>query len=702
MQVQVRRLRLVVVLAALVAAGTACRPPTSLVGWGAYGRGQLGPSPAEVPMTRIDAPWASVSAGLYGGAGVRTDGTLWQWGTQYTDNCSAACSPGNFHAEMDTPAQLGAPGAAFSAASQGPDHLLALRRDGTLLCWGANGAGQCGTSGPASYVTAAMPEWYSAESGYQYSWRAASAGNLFSLGIAADGTLWTWGQNDHGQLGHAGSGGNPVKVGTMTWTSVAAGLTHSLGIASDGTLWGWGDNATGELGAAPGTLSQSAVPVQIGADAGWSAVAAGNGYSLALRTDGTLWAWGRNTVGELGDGTTTEHDAPEQIGTATNWVSVSAGAWHALARRADGTAWAWGDDTFGTLGDGAAVSTFLYQATECASTLGSPKATLPQQVGTQTDWTALSAGPCSSTGIRAAGSQREAWGINLFHQFGDGTTTSTGSVTPVGPVHDWTSVAEGADHSVAIRVDGTLWTWGGNEYGQLGDGTTTDRPALVQVGTGTWRATAAGDGFTVAVRSDGTLWAWGRDDDDQLGDGGATNQPAPEQIGSATNWSSVAVGTNHVLALRTDHTLWTWGDNAFGQLGDGTTTNATSPQPVGTAPWQSVSAGDGDSLGVRTDGTLWAWGRNADGRLGDGTTTDRHSPVQVGSGHTWSSVSAGNDFTVALQPDHTLWAWGHNQLGQLGDGTTIDQHLPELASPAKDWTTLAAGATRQSNLALHT
>jgi alpha-tubulin suppressor-like RCC1 family protein len=755
------------VLTLLVAASSACLP-ASLVGWGANSSGQLGPSLPELPAARIDAPWASISAGYYGGSGVRTDGTLWQWGTQMTDTCNSTCSTGAIKARMPSPIQLGDPGVRYTSVSQGTDHLFALQSDGTLQCWGADGAGQCGVTGSGgggvTAVAGMTPLWWDLEGEPQHdvahtTWRTASAGNLFSLTIASNGTLWSFGANDHGQLGSGSVGlghADPQQVGSMTWKAVSAGWTHSLGIASDGTLWGWGDNGTGQLGIAPGTLAQSTTPVQIGADSNWSAVSAGYGYSLALRSDGTLWAWGSNASGRLGDGTTTEHDTPEQIGTATNWASVSAGTAHSMALRTDGTAWAWGDDTFGTLGDGGSASAALYQILPwpCRATGMAAMVTTPQQIGTQSDWTGLSAGGCFSAGIRAQGTQREAWGIDAsWSQFGDGNSTddSTGAVTPVGPLHDWKSLAQGADHSAAIRADGTLWTWGGNEHGQLGDGTTTSRSALTQVGTDTWHSVAAGDGFTVAVRFDGTLWAWGRNDVDQLGDGGATDQVAPEQIGSATNWTSVAAGIDHAVALRSDHTLWAWGDNTFGELGDGTTTNAAAPRQVGTATWTSVSAGEGDTLavrtdgtlwgwgldgcgelgdgtttttalpvqigsattwksvsagrlhsvGVRTDGTLWAWGRNADGRLGDGTTTDRHAPVQIGSGTTWSTVSAGADFTVAMQANGTLWAWGHDNLGQLGDGATSDQHAPVQVGTSHAWTAIATGAIRQSNLALH-
>ena len=565
-----------------------------------------------------------------------------------------------------------------------------------LLCWGADGSGQCGNGNgpPSTYVSGWEEERWEGTTP-AFTWNAASAGDRFSVAVGADGSLWSWGLNDHGQLGIGGSGGTqsvlPVKVGSQAWTTASAGTTHALGVAADGTLWAWGDNSTGELGTAPSNLASSDLPVLVDAGTGWTSVAAGDGYSLALRSDGTLWAWGSNTAGQLGDGTTTEHDTPEQVGAGTTWSSVSAGALHAVARRSDGTIWAWGDDAFGELGDGATVQTALFNIYGCKAFGTQYAHPTPAEVGAAGDWSVVSAGACYSTGLHDGGADLEMWGIDAFGQYGDGSVASSGAVTLVGPVHDWWAVSEGVDHSAAIRADGSLWTWGANAFGQLGDATTTARATPGQIGTGTWRAVGAGDGFTVGVRSDGTLWAWGRNDEDQLGDGTTTDRHAPEQIGADTTWASVSVGPDHALALRSDGTLWSWGDNAFGGIGDGTTANASTPVQVGTDTWSSASAGLGDSLAVRSDGTLWAWGLNGCGELGDGTLTTGPTPHQIGVATTWKSVSAGRLHTVALRTDGSLWAWGRNVDGRLGDGTTTDRYTPVQIGSATSWTSVSAG-----------
>jgi alpha-tubulin suppressor-like RCC1 family protein len=195
--------------------------------------------------------------------------------------------------------------------------------------------------------------------------------------IHSDGTLWTWGLNAQGQLGIGNTAyqAAPVQVGTDTnWKSVAVGQFHTVAIRTDGTLWAWGLNNYGQLGVASAGTFQT-TPVQIGTATTWRSVSAGYYHTLALRTDGTLWAWGFNYDGEVGIGTTDTQLEPAQVGTATNWQSLAAGAYHSLAVRTDGTLWAWGYNYYGQLGLGSSASV-----------------STPVQVGTATTWQRVSAG----------------------------------------------------------------------------------------------------------------------------------------------------------------------------------------------------------------------------------------------------------------------------------------------------------------------
>jgi alpha-tubulin suppressor-like RCC1 family protein len=347
--------------------------------------------------------------------------------------------------------------------------------------------------------------------------------------------------------------------------AVSAGSYASIVIKTDSSLWAWGYNAQGQVG--DGTQTTRNSPVKIGTATNWKTVVGGNDYSMAIKNDGTLWAWGKNLNGQLGDGTTTRRNSPVQIGTATNWKTIICGiSEHTMALKTDGTLWAWGQ--------------------------------------------------------------------NLNGQLGDGTTTQRNSPVQIGTATDWKSISVGYNNTVATKTDGTLWAWGYNGYGQLGDGTTTQRNSPVQIGTATnWKSVDAGGMHNVAVKNDGTLWAWGLNTDGQLGDGTTTDRHSPVQITTATNWASTSAGGYYTTAKKTDGSLWAWGANYQGQLGDGTTTDRHTPVQIGTATnWASISAGYDHSLAIKTDGSFWVWGANFLGAaLGIGTAGNKTSPVQIAS-----------------------------------------------------------------------
>lgn len=346
----------------------------------------------------------------------------------------------------------------------------------------------------------------------------------------------------------------------------------------------------------------------------WQTVSSGSDHTLALKTDGTLWAWGDNGSGELGDGTTVDKTMPVQIGTANDWQKISAGHNFSLAIKTDGTLWAWGFNSWGQLGNGA-----------------NTRQISPVKIGTATDWQSISA---------------------------SGGTTG--------------------GHSIALKTNGTLWAWGRNSQGQLGDNTLVDKNQPIQIGVDTdWRLIATGGNHSLAIKTTGALWAWGWNGTHQLGDGTNVNKLVPTQVGTATNWQSIDGAYNHNLGIKTDGTLWTWGFGPEGKLGLGTVSIAEVPTQVGTdTNWTMASCGIDHSLALKSNGTLWSWGENENGELGFGTnsTTNIVVPTQVSTNADKTLISAGQSFTQIMNSDGFLYAMGLNIFGQLGDGTNANKN----------------------------
>jgi alpha-tubulin suppressor-like RCC1 family protein len=539
----------------------------------------------------------------------------------------------------------------------GATHSLAIHDDGSLWATGDNARGQLGTG-----TTASQPAWVQVGSGTN--WVRVAAGAQHSLALQANGTLWAWGDNTYGQLGTATNSGTgfvatPTQV-PGTYTQLAAGNAHSLALQANGTLWAWGDNFYGQLGSTANntTHTPNPTPTQVGTTS-YTQLAAGYDFGLALRQDGTLWAWGRNTYGQLGNSTRTGTDdatpTPTQVGAAV-YTQLAAGQYHSLALQADGTLWAWGNNFYGQLGT----------ATSTGANTANPTPT--QVPGT---YTRLAAGLGHSLALQATGSLY-AWGNNAAGQLGTGSGAP--SSTPTQVPGTYVQLAAGASHSLALQATGSLWAWGSNSSGQLGGGSTS--PAAPPAATGTalpTRSTALGSSFGLAVRADGTLWAWGDNTGGQLGIGTTTSRTRPVQVGTDNDWVQVAAGTSFSLALKANGTAWAWGLNNYGQLGtttnSGNTTANTSPIQVGSGTYTSLAAGAYHSLALAADGSLYAWGYNYYGQLGNGTSSSSIAAANPNPGlvsGSYTQVAAGINHTVALRANGSLWTWGSNSSGQLG------------------------------------
>ncbi|MGA3026363.1 MAG: hypothetical protein ABSF98_16485 [Bryobacteraceae bacterium] len=656
------------------------------VGQNEYGELGDGTSVNQTTLEKLSefAGAKFVSTGWYHTVAVKTDGTVWAWG----HNGNGQLGDGT---TVDKPTPNQVPGLTnMIAVAAGKDFSLAIKSDGTVWGWGDNDYGELG-DGSGNENNRPSPVQTVIISGII----AVAAGNAHSLALTSNGTVWAWGANYHGQLGDGTTTlrYSPVQVANLSGViAIAAGDNYSLALKSDGTVWAWGYNGDGELG--DGNNNDSSNIVQVGAGTpltGVIAIAAGDGHSLAAKSDGTAWAWGKNGNGELGDGTITSRNVPVQVNGLSGGTNVAAGVAHSAALKSDGSVWSWGNNTYGQLGTGNTVPSL----TPVASL---PCASIPPASGRSYSSGRLKASENHSMAIRNDGTVW-AWGENTNGELGDGTTTDRSSPVQAGSLTGVTDIAAGWYHSLAARSDGTVWAWGHNGNGQLGDGTTVDKLTPNQVpGLTNMIAVAAGQDFSLAIKSDGTVWGWGDNDYGELGDGNGNenNRPRPVQTVIVSSVIAVAAGNAHGLALESNGTVWAWGANYHGQLGDGTTDLRYSPVQVANLSGVIAIAAAGNysySLALKSDGTVWAWGYNGDGELGDGTTTDRSEIVRVSGLTDIVAIAAGDTHGLAVRSDGTVWAWGDNTYGELGDGTVTSQNQPVQVNGLTDAVAVAAGAS---------
>lgn len=343
-------------------------------------------------------------------------------------------------------------------------------------------------------------------------------------------------------------------------TRISLGGSHTCAIRGDRRVACWGRNLVGELG--NGTNTQSLTPTEVVGLSGVAEVAAGTSHTCALRTDGTVLCWGGNVFGSLGDGTAIARNTPVAVRGLFDAQAVAAGSSHTCAIRADRTVVCWGYNAKSQLGSGAGSNSLV-----------------PVPVTGLTDAVQISAGGSATCALRSEGTVA-CWGDNSNGQAGDGRVGGVRS-TPitVAGLNGVTQISVGGGAVCALKNDRTVVCWGSNGGGTLGDGTFTDRMVPTPVRGVTDASAVAISSFGCAVRSGGAVNCWGASILGSLGNAEGTGSLVPVPAVGLNGATAIAVST-HSCAITNTGVAFCWGSNTQGQLGDGTTVNRNTPVPV--------------------------------------------------------------------------------------------------------------------------
>lgn len=641
-----------------------------LFAWGLNNLNQLGDGTTISQFSPVQIgnnSWISVAAGLDHSLAVRSDNTLWAWGNGLAIG-------------LVTEPQ------SWLAVNAGATHTLGIRDDGSLWAWGTGTVGQLGN---LTAINRSSPVNIAAGS-----WSQIFAGNSFSLAIDNNNKLFAWGLNSLGQLGDSTSinKSSPTQISTSSFVFVSAGFDHAhaidstgklygwgqytsgqtgvydeiyswsqlgygIGLRTNNTLWTWGINTSGQIG--DGTTIDKSSPVQIGSN-DWSSITltyTTSSIKGAIKTNGTLFMWGSNSQGQLGLGDTINRSSPTQI--SGSWNQISTQLLHTAARNSSNIIYTWGYNETGELGDGTTINK------SSPVLLASPFNT--------TSWLSVSVGFSYTAALRSD-NIIYTWGTGNSGRLGTGLTTNRSNPVTLGgafATSSFVAISAGALHALALRTDYRLVAWGdASNAGQLGDNTTINKSTPVLVGTSSWTNVTANRLNNLGVTINGALWFWGAD----LGSGesglnATLNRSAPTQIGALTNWSRPMI----VSAIDNTGRLFVWGGDNTEILNTTVTTSSPiqvggflfppikyySPSQVGNSSWTTVSAGSSYTVGIATNNLLYGWGVNTSGQLGDSTTISKSSPVQLGA-FSWNAISAGFDHVLAVRSDTTLWTWGNS------------------------------------------
>ncbi len=553
-----------------------------------------------------------------------------------------------------------------TAITAGSNHACALRRNGSVVCWGFNHAGELGHGG--SLDSSATPV---SVVGIDDATAIDAKGRRTCV-LHASGAVSCW-----GLVGVDSSGIDPITISQDTpelvpeidnAVDVAVGGMHACAVLATGSVRCWGTNSYGELG--NGSAMNSETPVTVDGLEDAVAVVAGPGRTCALRQNNTVACWGS---GGLGDGSGAASSSPVEV-VGLDEVTGLASYGTTCALLSDGTVSCWGRNDYGELGDGS----FTVRNS-------------PTQVSEVDEATAIAVGEMHACAIRNGGTQIACWGSDAEGQLGRGRRLDM-STTPsaVSGLDDVTSVFAGSGATCALRRNGSAVCWGCLAWEEPGCGLGSTPTRLAAADDST--ALDVGWHEWCALQESGSVTCWRSEitivDGDVVIDN--SNEPAP--VPALSDATSIAVGGGTDCALRKNGSVVCWGDGANGSLGNGTSDESTSTpvQVTGITGATAVAAG-GSNCALRQNGSVACWGSNSVGQLGDGTMDTRNTPVRVSGLTDAVQINVGEEFACALLETGSVSCWGFGNQGQLGDGSFAMSTAPVAVSGLSDTVQLSAG-----------
>lgn len=585
----------------------------------------------------------------------------------------------------------------WATIPSGGDSISGVKNNGTLYMWGLNSSGELGQN---NIINRSTPTQVGVSS--DWSW---VMNDRFTIGVKTNGTLWAWGNNSSGQLGlnDIVSRSSPVQVGVdNTWSRVyvsrfysGAAFDSAFAIKTNGSLWAWGNNSAGQLGFIDAVNRSS--PIQVGADLNWSSVAvSGQRFALAIKTNGTLWSCGINTNGSLGINNSINRSSWTQVGTNSNWTQVSADYWPVGAIKSDGTLWTWGQNTNGSLG----------------SNIGSAfNRSSPAQVGIDTTWNQIECGYASMLGRKVDGTLW-SWGTGSAGQLGINTTQNQSSPVLVSGGLNWfTCSANNRTSFGIVRINAATSTPTATiastptptpSPSESPIPTTTLSPTVTESPTPTPSESPSPTPSpspsdsptpTPSPTAFNAWYLWGSNAQGQLNTGTTGAIEGPYNAFSAGEYPNIESGSASSFR-KSDGTLWGSGSNGQGTLGQNDIANRSSLVQISTNVVYNA-ANTNSMTFIKSDGTLWGCGRNINGDLGVGNAVNRSSPTQEALGKTdWAKCTSGTLNSFGIDTSGRLYGTGNNGFGNVGIGTATNVSIFTQIGSGTDWSDVSiAGNT---------